>query len=827
MRFCLLLLISTIAYAQQVSIDVSPAVVKACGSVQIDGSFTAPGLQSVPPTWSWGDGETTQSYFPAKHRYKQDGAYIVTVSILQGSVVLTSQRLTVTVSGASAPVCAELLVTDPVRMNLRDGQTSGTLIVSRVSPVGVRTVLTNDSVNFRSLSPSLISVTPAAVVSATGFGAGQIEIEDKSTSKIVLVDVNAGELQLSPPYLRLHLTASPQAQLQVSATRADGQPVNLAGRSIMFFDPNPPPPTPVVSVSSTGVVRALRVPATVNETPILHASLDGVVASNTTIVRVANAFPDSDFVELPFGRTVFDVARQVGSWNYEDILRRSMAAQWTNAALELEAEAAGYRTDRGGMHWLVNDLAGTADPNDPTVPCSISGNPTRLGASPAKPESSCVIVSGTDPIPQWFIFFHELGHDYAGQTARYNQWIENVHGPFNTAIAEGMATAFAQYAAQTMRQRRLQLAIPDSTLQEFERNALFPTSARWRTALGNYTAAGSPWARFDSDVFNGITATLMTEFGTEWFARFAGVLLPANARFDFLIENESQAATFIAAAMSAAAETDLRTRFRTWSFPIDDVYYNVIYGQLLQLTKVRTPIVSGNGIVNAASFKATGTPPAIAPGQWISVFGTSLAPRLVAGQILLSSLEGTVVEFIDRSGMVQPGQLQFVSPDHINALVPDTLVSGAAQVRIRTFSGLVTLPVSVESIQPGIFSAAASGQGPAAATWLQISRTDGQRTTGLTFDPSTRRSVPINLSAGETYISFFGSGFRGARAATVTALLGGVPVPVLGATAQGQFAGLDQLTVGPLPATLSGKGEIDLEATFEGQTANKVTIAVR
>jgi len=30
-----------------------------------------------------------------------------------------------------------------------------------------------------------------------------------------------------------------------------------------------------------------------------------------------------------------------------------------------------------------------------------------------------------------------------------------------------------------------------------------------------------------------------------------------------------------------------------------------------------------------------------------------------------------------------------------------------------------------------------------------------------------------------------------------------------------------------LPATLSGKGEVELEATFEGQTANKVTIAIR
>ncbi len=77
----------------------------------------------------------------------------------------------------------------------------------------------------------------------------------------------------------------------------------------------------------------------------------------------------------------------------------------------------------------------------------------------------------------------------------------------------------------------------------------------------------------------------------------------------------------------------------------------------------------------------------------------------------------------------------------------------------------------------------------------------------------------------QVFVSFFGTGFRNQRSTHVA--IGGVDVPVYGAVAQGQFDGLDQLVVGPLPQSLAGRGEVGVQATFDGGAANPVTIAVR
>ena len=41
--------------------------------------------------------------------------------------------------------------------------------------------------------------------------------------------------------------------------------------------------------------------------------------------------------------------------------------------------------------------------------------------------------------------------------------------------------------------------------------------------------------------------------------------------------------------------------------------------------------------------------------------------------------------------------------------------------------------------------------------------------------------------------------------------------------AQGQFAGLDQVNIGPLPRTLAGRGEVNLYVTVDGNRSNTVT----
>jgi len=51
-------------------------------------------------------------------------------------------------------------------------------------------------------------------------------------------------------------------------------------------------------------------------------------------------------------------------------------------------------------------------------------------------------------------------------------------------------------------------------------------------------------------------------------------------------------------------------------------------------------------------------------------------------------------------------------------------------------------------------------------------------------------------------------------------------VPVLYAGPQGQFAGLDQINLGPLPRALTRRGEVDIDITIEGKQANIVTVSI-
>ena len=74
-----------------------------------------------------------------------------------------------------------------------------------------------------------------------------------------------------------------------------------------------------------------------------------------------------------------------------------------------------------------------------------------------------------------------------------------------------------------------------------------------------------------------------------------------------------------------------------------------------------------------------------------------------------------------------------------------------------------TAEIEVANVAPGLFSANASGPGPAAATYLRV-KPDGSRSEEFTFTldpPPNRTNVPIDLGqpGEEIFLSFFGTGF--------------------------------------------------------------------
>jgi len=97
------------------------------------------------------------------------------------------------------------------------------------------------------------------------------------------------------------------------------------------------------------------------------------------------------------------------------------------------------------------------------------------------------------------------------------------------------------------------------------------------------------------------------------------------------------------------------------------------------------------------------------------------------------------------------------------------------------------------------------------------------------WDGSKFVSIPIDLgpASDQVFLILYGTGLRyRSSLSAVSVRLGGINSEVLYAGAQGSFAGLDQINV-RIPRGLTGRGEVDVNLTADGQTANTVRVNVR
>jgi uncharacterized protein (TIGR03437 family) len=124
-------------------------------------------------------------------------------------------------------------------------------------------------------------------------------------------------------------------------------------------------------------------------------------------------------------------------------------------------------------------------------------------------------------------------------------------------------------------------------------------------------------------------------------------------------------------------------------------------------------------------------------------------------------------------------------------------------------------PISVASIAPGLF-ATASGT---AAGWAQ-------RASGI-VPIYTNAPVPLDVSQDPTYLVLWGTGFRSGLNLTASATVGGVSVPVVYIAASSQYQGIDQIAIGPLPASLAGRGFVPVQITVGAQMANQVGLDIQ
>ena len=241
---------------------------------------------------------------------------------------------------------------------------------------------------------------------------------------------------------------------------------------------------------------------------------------------------------------------------------------------------------------------------------------------------------------------------------------------------------------------------------------------------------------------------------------------------------------------------------------------NVVYGQL--------PFA----ITNGASFELG----AVAPAAIVSMFGQGLASSLEVATMtpLPTTLGGTTVEVTDSSGVTRPCPLFFVSDGQINFQIAPGTATGPATITVqREGRAPLTGTVEVEDVAPGLFTANAQGNGAPAAAYLRIDG-DGIRAPEMPlFEGQNPQPLPIDLGpeGDQIFLLLAGTGIRGFTTG-VSASIEGIDIPVLGAVPQGEFVGLDQVNIGPLPRNLP-KGNVNLVLTVDGRETNTVTVNIQ
>lgn len=91
----------------------------------------------------------------------------------------------------------------------------------------------------------------------------------------------------------------------------------------------------------------------------------------------------------------------------------------------------------------------------------------------------------------------------------------------------------------------------------------------------------------------------------------------------------------------------------------------------------------------------------------------------------------------------------------------------------------------------------------------------------------TPNEIELPASGNEARLELYGTGLRNVtEIRAISAVIGGVPVPVLYAGAQQQYPGMDQVVVS-VPPELKGRGEVDILLLVDGQPANSVRVTFR
>ena len=176
----------------------------------------------------------------------------------------------------------------------------------------------------------------------------------------------------------------------------------------------------------------------------------------------------------------------------------------------------------------------------------------------------------------------------------------------------------------------------------------------------------------------------------------------------------------------------------------------------------------------------------------------------------------------DSAGTSLAADIFYASPTQLNFRMPTGMTSGAGTVTILSGGNTITSKINIQPVYPNLFML--NPNALAAATVTRVH--NGVNTTEQVYGISSGAVVSqaISLNGDSVYLVVYGSGLGSATSATAT--IGGVPATVAYAGAQGTYQGMDQYNI-LIPASLAGKGKVDVVVTAGGKASNPVNVIIQ